>query len=679
MDDPDQNLKYLGLVGFVELMKSHPRAVVEHRELVLLCLSDDDVTIRTRALELLTGMVTRKTLEDLVLKLLAHVRQADGAYRDELVSRIILVCSRDKYAYLSDFVWYLNVLVQLARLRGAQKHGALLASQLVDITMRVRPVRAFAARDALRLLLDDKLEVGQGLAAVGDVLAAAAWIAGEFASHLLEEEDESDDESDEEEDALPPFPADQPRVTLVDVLTRPGTTRLPARVQAVYLQNTLKVITVLSSEDSDELGPSLTLLEERLDVFLRSPQVEVQERATALKSLLTTLGAWSNAVQCRSHAAALRATVAERMVPVNPKAQARVPKPSGLDLARAFDESTLTAFLDAADPATKPCSFGEADETFDTGFDDDDQFAETGGFYDIKGALAASRRVEAPSLHSNASSPGMMDVGGLFYEFEAVRTDLTEMLRAGSDDESSGEEKKKKKKKDRKKKKKNSSRLNPDHEDPFYIGGGHVRPGDVSVDDVPVVRLSKKDLKADKKSKKKKKSRKVGRADVYVEDSLPDGISDDEKKSKKKKKKLVTVDEDADPDSLDLSQIDLTAPLRKDEVMPQRQHRVVEAAPRAEPDWAAPSKPKKSSKKEKKAKKGKKKRGGDAEEDLLGFGTASPPPPPQPSGDVFDLLGTGDAPPAPPVPQAPSVDVRLSVYHLFMNAPLTITHTIQAF
>ena len=61
-----------GLVGFVELMKSHPRAVVEHRELVLMCLSDDDVTIRTRALELLTGMVTRKTLEDLVLKLLAR-------------------------------------------------------------------------------------------------------------------------------------------------------------------------------------------------------------------------------------------------------------------------------------------------------------------------------------------------------------------------------------------------------------------------------------------------------------------------------------------------------------------------------------------------------------------------------------------------------------------------------
>merc|ERR1719160_2166880 len=107
-----------------------------------------------------------------------------------------------------------------------------------------------------------------------------------------------------------------------------------------------------------------------------------------------------------------------------------------------------------------------------------------------------------------------------------------------------------------------------------------------------------------RKKKKKKKSRKVGRADVYVEDSLPDGISDDEKKSKKKKKKkLPVVEEDADPDSLDLSQIDLTAPLRKDEVMPQRQHRVVEAAPRSEPDWAAPAKPKKEKKEKKKSKK----------------------------------------------------------------------------
>ena len=36
--------------------------------------------------------------------------------------------------------------------------------------------------------------------------------------------------------------------------------------------------------------------------------------------------------------------------------------------------------------------------------------------------ISASRGAAVPSLHSNASSPGMMDVGGLFFEFEAIRT-----------------------------------------------------------------------------------------------------------------------------------------------------------------------------------------------------------------------------------------------------------------
>ena len=70
VEDPDQNLKYLGLVGFVQLMVSNPKAVVEHRDLILDCLSDLDETIRLRALELLTGMVTKRNLEELIHKLL---------------------------------------------------------------------------------------------------------------------------------------------------------------------------------------------------------------------------------------------------------------------------------------------------------------------------------------------------------------------------------------------------------------------------------------------------------------------------------------------------------------------------------------------------------------------------------------------------------------------------------
>lgn len=54
-------------MGFVNLMQSHPRAVAEHRSLVLACLSDDDVTIRTRALELLSG----ETIVSLIIIILS--------------------------------------------------------------------------------------------------------------------------------------------------------------------------------------------------------------------------------------------------------------------------------------------------------------------------------------------------------------------------------------------------------------------------------------------------------------------------------------------------------------------------------------------------------------------------------------------------------------------------------
>ena len=48
----------------------------------------------------------------------------------------------------------------------------------------------------------------------------------------------------------------------------------------------------------------------------------------------------------------------------------------------------------------------------------------------MRGTIPASRRVEAPSRHRRDSFPGMMDVGGLFFDFGAIRTE-TAMLRAG--------------------------------------------------------------------------------------------------------------------------------------------------------------------------------------------------------------------------------------------------------
>ena len=152
IEDSDPNLKFLGLVGLIKLMESSPRTVVAHRENILKCLNDEDVTIRSRALELLAGIVSKKSLKDLVHHLLEHVKHAEGDYRDEILAKVLYMCSKDKYALLHDFAWYTSVLLDLATTPGS-KHGPIVADQLMEVALRVDYVRPYAVEAMLTLLL----------------------------------------------------------------------------------------------------------------------------------------------------------------------------------------------------------------------------------------------------------------------------------------------------------------------------------------------------------------------------------------------------------------------------------------------------------------------------------------------------------------------------------------------
>lgn len=75
-------------------------------------------------------MVSKKNIMEIVRKLMDHVDQAEGAfYRDELLARIISICSHKNYQYITNFEWYISVLVELTKVEGS-KHGVLIAEQV---------------------------------------------------------------------------------------------------------------------------------------------------------------------------------------------------------------------------------------------------------------------------------------------------------------------------------------------------------------------------------------------------------------------------------------------------------------------------------------------------------------------------------------------------------------------
>lgn len=66
-------VKYLGLLAMSKILKTHPKSVQAHKDLILQCLEDKDESIRLRALDLLYGMVRKfqKKILPIILKTLS--------------------------------------------------------------------------------------------------------------------------------------------------------------------------------------------------------------------------------------------------------------------------------------------------------------------------------------------------------------------------------------------------------------------------------------------------------------------------------------------------------------------------------------------------------------------------------------------------------------------------------
>eukprot|EP01082_Thalassiosira_pseudonana_P015115 g13563.t1 g13563 contig82:15103-18358(+) len=308
--ETDQNLKYLGLVGFGSLLQSQPKVLHSQSEckgLILQCLSDEDVTIRTRALGLLKFMTTKRNLVELITQLLSHVEAASGEYRCDLVDEIVRMCSSNKYELLMDFAWYVDVLVILAGVRGIESQGEIIAKQWMDVAWRVLPVRSYSVRRSLEML------VCRGPGVVGEtgqegkeserhflpeVLPAAAWIVGEY-SHLIPEALESNSGNDDFDSRYDDF-TKGPYHALVQSMTAPtdaaGINPLPCTTQAVFVQNAMKVFAAACQRNmqthgnhgisldgaecsEEELHACVGTLLKNLDVYAESPDVEVKERS----------------------------------------------------------------------------------------------------------------------------------------------------------------------------------------------------------------------------------------------------------------------------------------------------------------------------------------------------------------------------------------------------------------
>ncbi|PYH97012.1 Adaptor protein complex AP-3 delta subunit [Aspergillus ellipticus CBS 707.79] len=390
VSDSDPNLKYVALLAFNRIVLTYPVLVSLHQDVIMNCLEDADISIRLQALELATKMVSSETLQSIVDQLLSQLscpknnREAEVKnvraewkdfdlpqestkdkassilpveYRIQALHRVLDVCSHDNYTNLSDFEWYVDVLVQLVKLlptdieatpfphisdgEPENEHrnciSSRIGSEMRNVAVRVRGVRMEATRAAESLiLLESRSPLFSGVhASSNGILGPLAWIIGEYAEYLLS--------------------PGQALQSLIDL----SNASLPRRVLSFYIQAIPKVIInivrdrhrELDSERKSEIALLLARVIEFLEMLGSHPDLDVQERATEFLEIMRLAADATNSAALSSHDAPfLLSSVIPSLFhglelnPVSINAQRKVPLPDQLHLHNAFNNDIWEIF-----------------------------------------------------------------------------------------------------------------------------------------------------------------------------------------------------------------------------------------------------------------------------------------------------------------------------------------------
>ncbi|KAI6781233.1 uncharacterized protein J7T54_004005 [Emericellopsis cladophorae] len=169
-------VKYVALLAFNKIVMTHPFLVSQQEDVILDCIDSPDITIRIQALDLVQGMVDGDSLIAVVSRLMKQLKSSSPSrdvpfgggpaelvesdeeaasqailqkngnqqalalpddYRANVISRVLHMCSRENYAHVNDFEWYIDVLTQMVRVAPTLKSDSQSPSSAGDVSEQI--------------------------------------------------------------------------------------------------------------------------------------------------------------------------------------------------------------------------------------------------------------------------------------------------------------------------------------------------------------------------------------------------------------------------------------------------------------------------------------------------------------------------------------------------------------
>jgi AP-1 complex subunit gamma-1 len=149
-------------------------ALQKHRTTIVDCLKDPDISIRTRALELIYHLVNKDNVESMTAELLNYLVLCPREHRSDICTRILRVV--DKFS--PNDRWRVDTLITMLTIAGREASRNVQSSSIIYISRSSEDLRAYATHKLIKAIRDDDgTQFG--------LLIVAIWCIGEFGDLLL--------------------------------------------------------------------------------------------------------------------------------------------------------------------------------------------------------------------------------------------------------------------------------------------------------------------------------------------------------------------------------------------------------------------------------------------------------------------------------------------------------------
>jgi AP-1 complex subunit gamma-1 len=330
LSNRDNNIRYVALNTLCKVVNIDTDAVQRHRNTIVDCLKDNDISIRRRALELIYSLVNESNVRVLVRELINFLLVADVEFRSDLTAKLCMVT--EKFAPTPR--WRIDTILKVMSIAGAYVPDVVASNLVALISGGGSDLHTYAVQKMYLALSEDITQ--QSLVQV------AVWCLGEFGELLLRSTAISLEDAGSQTLSV----GENDVIAVLSKILRAPTSKTSTK--RYILTAIVKLTARFSAQSQQQLKGLLLEFKQHLNVELQQRSIEFSQIAS-LDNIKSNLLARMPAPELKHDAGAV-------VAPATPSVTSALGMPStgGVDLLDLMDLNLSPAAPSGAPVATNP-------------------------------------------------------------------------------------------------------------------------------------------------------------------------------------------------------------------------------------------------------------------------------------------------------------------------------------